>query len=156
MQPEIIEFAAQLVDLQSGEVEHEYATLIRPSQPLPPEHMKYTPISNEMLATAPVFKQVAERIRTLIESSPVVIAHNLNFDREMVDMEFERLGQTPLAWPLCLCTIEQTMHLKGYRLSMEAIHEHLFGEKFKDAHRASVDVNALVRCCVKLHKEEVL
>ncbi len=70
----------------------------------------------------------------------------------MIDIEFERLKATKVAWPRVICTIEQTMHYIGRRMTLSVLHEHLFGEKFQGAHTAFGDVSALVRICVELHK----
>jgi hypothetical protein len=75
---------------------------------------------------------------------------------EMVDIEFERLGRKAPWPPRKVCTVEATVHLLGYRLSLQNLHKHLFGENFDEAHRAKVDVEALVRCCVELRKREVI
>jgi DNA polymerase III alpha subunit (gram-positive type) len=80
-----------------------------------------------------------------------VIAHNASFDQEAINIEANRLGRI-IKWPTCRCSVEQTIHLKGKRLTLGALHEHLFGARFDDAHRARADVMALVRCCCELHK----
>ena len=150
-QSSIIEFYACLVDLATGELKSELDLLIRPPGVLEAKITKITGLTNEMLAGAPAFCDVAADIKKEIESAPVVVAHNLSFDREMVDLEFERLGEN-VEWPRQICTVEQTLHIKGFRLSLGALHEELFGEKFVGAHRARVDVAALTRCCVELHR----
>lgn len=154
-QNEIIEFYGCLVDLDTGELTSEYETLIKPATyPMSDETIKVTKtkLTNEMLFNAPRFAEVAESIRQQIEVAPMVVAHNASFDREIVDIEMQRLGKS-VFWPRVVCTIEQTMHLKGFRLSLTKLHEHLFDEEFSGAHRAKQDVTALVRCCVELRKQ---
>ncbi len=155
LQSEIIEFYGCLVDLADGNKEDEYYTLIKPkAYPMKQDVIDKTKtmLTNEMLAVAPSFSDVADNIRERLEKAPAVIAHNAAFDREIVDIEMQRLGKS-VYWPQTICTIEQTMHLKGARLSLTSLHDHLFGEKFEDAHRAKNDVSALVRCCVELHRQ---
>ena len=156
-QPEVIEFFGCLVDLKKGKVLKEYETLIKPKlvQELPPKITEITTITTEMLKDAPTFAEVADDIFAFIQDAPVVIAHNLRFDKDMLDIEAERLTRT-IAWPRRLCTIEQTMHLKGHRLSLTKLHQLLFDEPFDGAHRAKVDVQALVRVCQELVKRDVL
>jgi DNA polymerase III epsilon subunit-like protein len=152
-----------LVDLKSGHIFGEYETLIKPSKPLsdipaPGDKKtitKITGITNEMLEGAPSFKDVADKIIRRIEDAPATITHNHSFDKEMLDIEAERIG-LKIRWPRSICTIEQTIVMKGYRLSMGALHQLLFDEKFEGAHRAKVDVTALTRCCVELLKRGVL
>jgi DNA polymerase-3 subunit epsilon len=155
-QPELIEFYGCLVDLDTGEILKEIDTLVKPKVLTLPDKIKQiTGITEAMLGNAPAFSSIAGDIKELIESSPVVVAHNASFDQEMMDIEFERIGQT-VDWPPLVCTVEQSVHLKGYRLNLGDLHEHFFGERFKDAHRAKHDVAALVRCCCEMHKFEML
>lgn len=154
-QAEVIEFYGCLIDLDTAEVKAEYETLIKPREyPIKEETIKETKmmLNNEMLANAPPFADVAETIRGHIEKAPMVIAHNAAFDREILDIEMDRLGKH-IFWPPMLCTIEQTMHLKGFRLSLTELHKHLFKSEFLGAHRAKNDVTALAKCCVELKKK---
>lgn len=150
-QPHIVEFYAGVFDLRSPNESpiDEVETFIRPPIKMPADAAKITRITDETLKDAPVFSQVADPIADIIERAEVVIAHNASFDREMIDIEFERLGRK-LQWPKLICTVEATIHLTGFRLSLTALHEKLFGEKFPEAHRAKRDVAALTRCCVAL------
>lgn len=152
-QPHIIEFYAALVDLASGKIESELDFLIKPPQPISDEITKITGITNERLVNESPFAQHGAQIKNAIENAPLVIAHNASFDREMIDIEFERLGsELKIKWPSILCTVEATVHLTGYRLTLSALHEHLFGVPFAGAHRAKHDVQALLKCCVELYK----
>jgi DNA polymerase-3 subunit epsilon len=160
-QPEIIEFYGCMLDLKSGKVKSEYHTLIRPTVEFPMSaytiKVTKTKLSNEMLADAPTFKEVADDIRKHLEKAPMIIAHNLSFDMEMVEIEFERLGQT-INWPINrVCTVEQTVHMRGHRLNLTKLHQLLFkDEGFEDAHRAKADVGALSRISVELHKRGMI
>lgn len=150
-QAEVIEFYGCLTDLATGEIEKEFSQLIKPRNPASEEITKITGITNEMLEGQPPFSKVAPSIKAFLESAPFIIAHNLSFDKEILDIEFERLQKT-IAWPRGLCTVEQTLHLRGYRLSLQALYEYLFNEPFKDAHRAGADVKALLRITVELFR----
>lgn len=164
-QPEVIEFYSCLANLKTGKFlkKDEFHTFIKPSKPLSdapnPGDKKtitqITGITNEMLANAPSFKDVSKKIIKSLSSAPIVIAHNASFDRDMIEIEAERIG-VELKWPKIICTVEQTIHMKGYRLSMSALYLELFNEPFIGAHRANVDVAALLRCCVELHKRGII
>jgi DNA polymerase III alpha subunit (gram-positive type) len=150
-QPHIIEFYGCLADLKTGEVISEVDQLIKPPQPISDEITKITKITNDDLEGKPPFRDVADEIRTAIEAAPRVMAHNLSFDIEMVDLEFARLSGGPINWPRRkICTAEATLHLKGYRFKLQGLYEHLFEETFPEAHRARNDVHAMLRCAVKL------
>ena len=153
-QSEIIEFYGCSVDLDTGTVYGEFETLIKPqAYPMSKDTIEKTKtmLTNEMLADARHFTNVADEMRKWLEGGPKVIAHNAAFDREIVDIEMERVGRN-VFWPQVVCTIEQTMHMKGFRLSLTNLHKELFSEEFVGAHRAKNDVQALVRCCVELRK----
>jgi DNA polymerase-3 subunit epsilon len=150
--PNVLEFYGCYADLGSGEIDQELNLLIKPPKPIPAEVTGITGIDDSMVADAPSFGDVSNQIKLFIESAPLVIAHNLSYDRDVINTEFRRLGQT-IAWPPGLCTVEQTIHIKGFRLSLSALHETLFSEPFSGAHRAKVDVQALLRCCVRLYEQ---
>lgn len=152
-QPEIIEFYGCTVDLSTGELIDEIDVLIRPAKlPLPPIITKITGLKSEMFEKEPRFGFFAPTIRAAIEREGVTpIAHNLSFDKDMVEIEFERLGEK-IEWPAGLCTVEQSIHVKGFRLTLGGLHSELFGEPFVGAHRAKVDVAALTRCAVEMFK----
>lgn len=154
-QPEVIEFYGCLIDLKTGELLKEYETLIKPKKEISAKITEITTLTNEQLKDAPAFAEVADNIISFIEEAPVTIAHNHSYDQDMLDIEAERIERV-IKWPRRLCTVEQTIHLKGYRLSLTKLHELLFKEPFAGAHRAKEDVQALVRCCQELVKRDVL
>jgi DNA polymerase-3 subunit epsilon len=162
-QPEVIEFYGRLVDLDAGpEPLKEYYTIIRPTveYPMSPFTIRETKtkLSNEELKDAPQFKEVADDIHDFLSegNSPGNLAHNLSFDREMIEIELERLGRK-IVWPLVgICTVEQTVHLRGRRLSQTALHAFLFQKEFEGAHRARNDVVALTNIAVELRKRDVI
>jgi len=157
-QPYIIEFCGILTDLASGATIEEYTTFVRPPrlELMTEKIVDLTRITVEMVAASPSFIKVADKIKEMIESAEMVAAHNLSFDKHVIDTEFKRLGRT-IKWPSRLiCTVEQTVHLKGFRLDLSSLHETLLGIKFQDAHRADVDTKALVRCLVEMHLREWL
>lgn len=155
-QPEIIEFCGLTIDPNTGRTINILDQLIRPTIPITEEITKMNNINNEMVRNAPTFKFLASDIRDLIERSDCVVAHHASFDRDMIDLEFAKLGMTKIAWPRIICTIEATLHLKGYRLSLSALYEYLFGVKFEGAHRARADVDALARIVVELRKKGMI
>lgn len=158
-QPHVIEFYGCFADLKKGKVISEYNTFIKPPDPslVTPEITRITGITyDEHLKDAPAFSEVVGDIFGRVQKAPILIAHNLSFDKEMLDIEAERL-EKKIKWPKkLLCTVEQTINIKGFRLNLSGLHEHLFGEPFAGAHRAKIDTAALMRCCVKLVKMGVL
>jgi DNA polymerase III epsilon subunit-like protein len=158
--PRIVEFHGSLIHFGSKgeiEVERELDTLVRPAGTIDElsKATEVTGITNAMVRDAPSINIVMPRIQKLIEEAPLVIAHNASFDREVIDVEAARLDIV-IKWPRVLCSIEQTMHVRGFRMSLSDLHEHLLGEKFVGAHRARADVAALARCVAEMIKQEML
>lgn len=153
--PEVIDFYGCLFDVDTGKIVDELDILIKPTiaKKLPQETIDITHITDDMLKDKKQFSHWHKNIQIFINTAPVVAAHNAAYDKEVLDIEYNRLDQT-IKWPRIICTVEQTMHLKGYRLSLSALHELLFNESFVDAHRAKTDVQAMVRCIVELIKRE--
>lgn len=148
-QPHSIEYYGCLVDAQSLEIVSEFDTLIKPPIQITAEITKITGITNEMVADAPSFAQVADEIEKQFNSASRMVAHNASYEREITTIEFKRLGRE-IKMPRVFCTVEQSFHLLGHRQKLGDLHELLFGEKFSGAHRAREDVDALLRCYKEL------
>jgi hypothetical protein len=67
----------------------------------------------------------------------------------------KRYGET-IKWPRLICTVEQSMPLRGYRLSLTDLYAALDLGKFEGAHRARNDVEALVECVVAMKNGDYL
>lgn len=144
-QPQIIEFYGAVLS-GGGSILGELEFFCDPGRPIPEEVTRITGIETKDVKGEPPFSARADSIIATVESCEVVVAHNLSYDMAVVDFELRRLGRS-LKWPRRrICTVEATEHLKGHRLNLSALHEYLFGEPFSGAHRARVDVAALIRC----------
>lgn len=115
-------------------------------------------ITLEMLKGEPVF---AERYLSLCDffaGERTLIGHNLSYDRDMLLLELRRMEKVcAFPWPWRhICTVEATESLEGFRLSLSALYEKLFGESFPEAHRARNDVRAMARCVLKLIADGVI
>jgi DNA polymerase III epsilon subunit-like protein len=160
-QPEVIEFYARLIDLDKGiEPIADYYTMIRPVVEFPMSDWTIretkTKLSNELLKDAPIFAEVADDIHNFLATGPGVLAHNLSFDKDMIEIELERLGRK-IEWPIInICTVEQTIHLRGRRMNQTALYNYLFNKDFDGAHRARSDVTALAEIAVELRRRGVL
>jgi len=154
-QPRIIEFFGQVITDQ-GEIIEELEFFCNPGIPLSEEVQRITGIKPDQVKNEPPFTHFIAKVAALIESCDEVVAHNLNYDMSVTNTEFSRVKKL-LTWPeIQTCTIEATEWIKGYRLNLNALHEHLFGEGFEGAHRARVDVDALTRCYIELKKQGVI
>lgn len=152
-QPEIIELYACAFDDHNGKVLRDLDLLLKPSRPIADDITAITGITNAMVADQPPFKHYSYDLMLFLEDGNSITGHNLSYDMEMVELEMERLKcDAKVKWPPGICTVEQTVHLLGIRLSLSALHDYLFGEKFTGAHRAKQDVKAQMRCYMELKK----
>ena len=146
-QPYIAEFYGCTIN-EDFEIVRELDTFIKPPIPLSEEITKITGITNDMVANAPTFADVYPELCHLYEGVRCLVAHNASFDVSMLANELIRIDKLiHFPWPMHhICTIERSHHIKGHRLSLTKLHEHAFNKPFTGAHRAKVDVFALVRC----------
>jgi DNA polymerase III epsilon subunit-like protein len=151
VQPRLIEFAGILIG-DDGEHVEEFETLIDPQQPLPEIITEITRLTDDDLRGKPHFRDVAPQITAMIEKASLAVAHNLTFDKDVIEMEFARCHIPLPRWPMLLCTAEETQHWKGHRLRLGDLYHMLFKETFSDAHRAMADTRALARVFVALRK----
>ena len=89
--------------VENGEVVEEFHTLLHPGTSLPPFITALTGITDEMLASAPSFSQVADELEAIFNDA-IFVAHNVNFDYSFIKAEFE--GVEKKFNPLRLCTIK--------------------------------------------------
>ncbi|TVQ92852.1 MAG: hypothetical protein EA393_03020 [Bacteroidetes bacterium] len=121
----------------------EYRTLINPERHIPPFITRMTGISDEMVARAPKFYEVARDIVELTEGT-VFVAHNASFDYNFVKSEFKNLGY--YYQRECLCTVKLSRKLipgkKSYSLGRLCRELDIMIE---DRHRAAGDAMATVK-----------
>jgi DNA polymerase-3 subunit epsilon len=141
----LIELACALVDvdLGSGEVVAHHRSvswLEDPGRPIPPEVVRLTGIRDADVSG----RRIPEvEVRALFGAAPLVVAHNARFDRAMCVARFPWLaapGQ-PI-WGCSFSQIDWRGH--GHRhLDLESLgKDHGF---FFEAHRATLDVEALIK-----------
>lgn len=118
---------------------------IKPSVPMSPGAQAVHGISMEELADCPPFGALADRIRDIITWAEVLIGYNLTFDIEMLQAEYERLGQP-------LLDLRDKYIIDPFRLwqrceprSLQHAHKRFVGAEFGDAHSAEADVAATGR-----------
>lgn len=80
----------------------EFSTLLDPGVRIPAYITGLTGITNEMLAGAPTFHQIADRLEEIFDGV-VFVAHNVSFDHSFIRAEFAAIGRN---WnPPRLCTM---------------------------------------------------
>ncbi|GAB4031291.1 MAG: hypothetical protein Fur0012_08320 [Elusimicrobiota bacterium] len=68
-----------------------FSSLVNPQKNIPPEVVALNGITDEMVAKSPLFSDLIPAILANIQDS-VLVGHNINFDVEFMNSEFERAG----------------------------------------------------------------
>lgn len=157
-QPQIIEFAGIKLDDKTFEEKERISFLINPEKEIPTAITKITGLKTDDFKDEKSFDFYYEKICDFFLGEKYLIAHNIGFDVGMLRVELERIGMlTKFPFPpVQICTVNSTMQIKGYRLNLTSLHQHLFDESLHKAHRAMNDVEALTKCVVKLIKTQII
>jgi DNA polymerase III subunit epsilon len=117
-----------------------FTTLVNPGCSIQPYYTKITGITNEMVADAPQFHEVAKKIHEMTEGC-IFVAHNVGFDYNFVREEFQSLG-----FPFrreTLCTVRLARKLMPDRISYSLGHLCAsLGIEIHGRHRAEGDAVA--------------
>jgi DNA polymerase-3 subunit epsilon len=69
----------------------EYTTLVNPEARIPAFITNLTGITDAMVRTAPKFYEIAKKVEALTKDT-IFVAHNVNFDYNIIQAEFKSLG----------------------------------------------------------------
>lgn len=148
-QPYLTEICCIMVD-ENFKIIEELETFIKPEIPIPDFISRITGITEDTVKDARSFAEVRSAILYLFNEATEIVAHNLPFDKSVLHYNFKRIGEKIPFKQIQTCTIQKSMSLTGRRLSLQNLHKHLFGEGFDGAHRARVDVEAMIRCYTEM------
>ena len=147
-QGRVIEVGAYKV--RDGRVVDEFITLVNGQAPIPPFIISLTRITNEMIADAPLFSEIADELLDFIGDS-VLVAHNSGFDMGFLNHEIARIyPDYRLANP-CLCTVKLSRkllpHIVNHKLKTVA---EFYEVDLRDHHRAGPDARATAHVFINL------
>ncbi|MGB9747761.1 MAG: exonuclease domain-containing protein [Bacteroidales bacterium] len=136
----ITEIAVFIFDGQN--IVDEFSTLVNPEKNIPYHITRLTGITNEMVAEAPRFFEIARRLVEMTEGC-IFVAHNVTFDYQFIRHEFLRLGYKYEREKLCTVKLSRKLlpGLRSYSLG-EICRE--AGIQINDRHRAAGDALATV------------
>ncbi len=119
-----------------------YTTLVNPERDIPQHITALTGIDNEMVANAPRFFEVAEKIDEFTEDA-IFVAHNVSFDYNVIRGEFQLLGQHFNRKKLCTVRLSRKLipGLLSYSLGRLC---NTINIPHLNRHRAEGDVDATV------------
>ena len=89
-----------VLEVERFEVVSQWSTLVNPGVPVPSEIQALTGITQQMLAEAPRFADLAKDLHERL-AGRVFVAHNARFDYGFLRREFERAGIRFHAKTLC-------------------------------------------------------
>jgi DNA polymerase III epsilon subunit-like protein len=157
-QPKIIEFAAIKLNDETLEEVERLEFLVNPKEKLEPIIKKITGLTDSDLENEKPFTAYYGQLAKFFLGEKYCIAHNLEFDMNLLKFELMRIGRET-QFPYCpgqICTVNKTLHLNNYRLSLSKLYKYLFNQEMKEAHRAMVDVEHLTKCVKELIKREII
>jgi len=125
-----------------------FETLINPCQSIPPYIQAMTGITNDMVATAPLFEEVAETVFNCLHDN-IFIAHNVNFDYSFVKSHLQACGYEYNARRLCTVRLSRKI-FPGFRSYSLGNLCRSLDIQLIDHHRASGDAEATVKIFHKL------
>ena len=130
----------------------EWCTLINPEKPIPYFITGLTGITNEMVADAPRFYEVAKEIVERTENQTIV-GHNVKFDYSFIKSEFKRLGFEFDRQTLCTVKLSRKIFPGHKSYSLGKLCKDL-GIEIHDRHRAAGDALATVKLFEMLQDRE--
>lgn len=150
VQPRIIEFGA-VVASPEGEILDHFNVIVNPQIKLEAIITKITGLTDEDLQDKPLWSDpdLQRRIRGMFERCGAVVAHNLPFDTNMVELERARFGLDPWPWPaLRVCTVQESFERWGRRPKLLEWYAAVMGKPLEQKHRALDDVEAMLEVCL--------
>lgn len=126
----------------------EYTTLVNPEATIPPFITNLTGITNQMVYDAPKFYEVAKKVQELTQDC-IFVAHNVNFDYNIIQAEFKSLGFDFKRKKLCTVRLSRKIipGLNSYSLGNICAYEDIV---ITDRHRAKGDAEATVELFKRL------
>jgi DNA polymerase-3 subunit epsilon len=111
-----------IVRMANGTVVDEWSSLVNPDCRIPSYIESFTGITNEMVAGAPRFAEIAALVLEKLRS-PVFVAHNARFDYAFLRTEFRRVNVHFSAKVMCTVKLSRRLFPEYPRHSLDAVME---------------------------------
>ena len=121
----------------------EWHSLINPMREIPPFIIQMTGITNEMVADAPEFADVAEEIYTMLHDK-IFVAHNAGFDYGFIKSHLLENGYELKSKKLCTVRLSRKIFPGFKSYSLGRLCESL-GVQIENRHRAAGDALATAK-----------
>ncbi|MGC1514084.1 MAG: exonuclease domain-containing protein [Maribacter sp.] len=130
------------------EIVDEFTSLVNPMAEIPAFITGLTGIDNAMVRNAPTFNEIAESIEEITRDT-IFVAHNVNFDYNVLKNEFQGIHLNFTRKKLCSVRLSRTL-LPGYHSYSLGKLTAALGIPLTDRHRARGDAHATVLLFHKL------
>lgn len=130
-----------LIEVDRGRLLGEWSTLVNPGESIPPAIQALTGITNEMVALAPSFAEIARELHARLEGK-LLVAHNARFDYGFLRNEFKRAGLRYASRVLCTVKLSRRLYPREARHNLDALMAR-HGVACDGRHRALGDARAL-------------
>ncbi len=138
-----------VVEVRGGAVTDAFHTLVHPARRVHPATARLTGITDDMLAGAPAFDEVAEEVFRRIVGR-VFVAHNASFDWGWVRAQLgDALGDVPEVGRLCTISLARRLVPELRHRNLDALAE-FFEIPIHQRHRAYGDALATARILLRL------
>jgi DNA polymerase-3 subunit epsilon len=136
----ITEISALIFD--GKKIVDEFTSLVNPEQNIPTFITNLTGITNAMVRNAPKFYEVAKKVEEITKGT-IFVAHNVNFDYNIIQAEFKSLGYDFKRKKLCTVRLTRKIipGLPSYSLGNICSGENI---PINGRHRAKGDAEATV------------
>ena len=118
-----------------------WSSLVNPQMRIPPFIEGLTGISNELVADAPRFAQIADEVAARLEGT-LFVAHNARFDYGFLRNEFRRVGVSFRMPVLCTVKLSRKLYPQFRRHGLDQLIER-HGLQVSERHRALGDAQAI-------------
>ncbi len=138
-----------VVEVRGGAVTDAFHTLVHPARRVHPATARLTGITDDMLAGAPAFDDVAEEVFRRI-AGRVFVAHNASFDWGWVRAQLgDALGDVPEVRRLCTISLARRLVPELRHRNLDSLAE-FFEIPIHQRHRAYGDALATARVLLRL------
>lgn len=167
-QPYIVQFAWILWTISKDNWFEELERidiLVRPRISIPFSASQVHGLYDKDVENAPYIENVVDSFLKYLNTSDVVVWHNVEFDEEIIRNELARLWRKWDYQPIkSLCTMRSStdyckLQWRWFSFKppkLNELYKHLFGERFEWAHNAMVDVESTAKAFSELVKRGVI
>jgi DNA polymerase III subunit epsilon len=140
-----------VVRVHNGELAEEWSSLVNPECPIPAYIAQFTGITDDMVAGAPRFAEIAAEVLRKLQGA-VFVAHNARFDYSFLRSEFRRLDMPFSAKTLCTVKLSRRLFPEHVHHNLDAVMKR-HGLVCSARHRALGDAQVLRDFWFKLRRE---